>query len=86
MCQSLRIDADWSPVTSVDVMSGVFACAAVIDRCLMTPSLLKDGVTDSILVCLGQLGVICTKELLIDPYQLRALERGSGQIFLTVLI
>lgn len=40
--RSLRIDPDLSPVTSVDVMSGVFACAAVIDRCLMTPSLLKD--------------------------------------------
>lgn len=50
------IDPDWSPVTSVDVMSGVFACPTVIDRCLMTPSVLKDGVTDSIWVCLGQLG------------------------------
>lgn len=34
----------------------------------------------------AQLGGDLYKELLIDPYQLHALERGLGQIFLTVLM
>lgn len=66
-------------------MSGVFACLAVIDRCLMTPSVLKDGATlYDWSVPAGVL--ICTKDLLRDSYQLHAFERGSGQIFPTVLI
>ncbi len=82
---SLRINPYSFLVTPVDVMSRVFACLAVIDRCLMTPSILKDGATlYDRSVPAGVL--ICTKDLLRDSYKLHALERGSGHIFLTVLI
>lgn len=57
---SLILDLRFPPV---DVMSGVIACPADIDRCLMTPSILKDKATLSWYVWASQVpvGMICTK-------------------------